>query len=364
MGIKFDDATLDPDGNVPDSNLPDSVKSNIFEVADIPARDALPIGQGDGEVWSGDIVSVDDADGEGNRISYKYFDGVGYVILSRGENGYNTFSVPNGNATVVANGDAVGLEAGTTYRQYTDPDFIFAGVNVGGDANNGDEIHLVAEGIVEVNISSPVPGPGTPLRLAQDGSFITRVPGENVDFVFGPGYDTDGTVVPVVGFLLKDLGGGRAFIRLVKPFTPNRVPMEIYVEAPMNGSTDNILRDRRASGRLFWRGKPSYLISAQAKLQVPGGGALFLDTFNGQAAATAETPYIFINYLLPSAVADEYGDPQNVYEGDPRSPGTWTYEDSALFVENDEIVLTQEFGSIDGEDLTVLLMFEEKAELR
>lgn len=53
-----------------------------FTVADLAARDALIIGNGDGEVSDGDTVRVDDYDGYGNAAMYTYYTGTGYVLSS------------------------------------------------------------------------------------------------------------------------------------------------------------------------------------------------------------------------------------------------------------------------------------------
>jgi len=55
--------------------------TDIFYVADIPARDALPTGSGTGEVGQGDIVVVADADGNGNTKRYVW-DGTQYAPLN------------------------------------------------------------------------------------------------------------------------------------------------------------------------------------------------------------------------------------------------------------------------------------------
>ncbi len=56
----------------------------VFEVADIAARDALTLGDVPGQVSDSDVVVVADADGEGNEGVYKYYSSTGYVKLEYG----------------------------------------------------------------------------------------------------------------------------------------------------------------------------------------------------------------------------------------------------------------------------------------
>jgi hypothetical protein len=78
-------ASLDGNGLVPTSQLPALAVSSTFVVADIPARDALPVGPSAGQVQEGDIVVVLDASADpqisSGRASYIY-DGSTYVRLS------------------------------------------------------------------------------------------------------------------------------------------------------------------------------------------------------------------------------------------------------------------------------------------
>ena len=57
-------APLDANGHVPSANLSPVTIGETFVVADIPARDALTVGSGVGEVSPGDVVIVNDASGD------------------------------------------------------------------------------------------------------------------------------------------------------------------------------------------------------------------------------------------------------------------------------------------------------------
>lgn len=70
-------------GKVPSAQLPAIAITDVFVVADIAARDALPIGSGDGEVQEGDVAVVLDGDGLGNRLSFIY-SGSAWELLTAG----------------------------------------------------------------------------------------------------------------------------------------------------------------------------------------------------------------------------------------------------------------------------------------
>ena len=75
-------------GKIPSSQIPAVAITDVFEVADIAARDALTIGSGDGEVQEGDVVIVTDASADpaitSGAASYIY-DGAAYKLLKSGD---------------------------------------------------------------------------------------------------------------------------------------------------------------------------------------------------------------------------------------------------------------------------------------
>jgi hypothetical protein len=73
-------ATLNASGKIPSAQVPAIAITEVFVVADIDARDALVIGEGDGEVQEGDVAIVLD-DGDEKRKSFIY-DGTGWQILN------------------------------------------------------------------------------------------------------------------------------------------------------------------------------------------------------------------------------------------------------------------------------------------
>jgi hypothetical protein len=81
-------ATLDANSKIPSSQVPAIAITDVFEVADIAARDALTIGSGDGEVQEGDVVIVTDASADpaitAGAASYIY-DGSAYKLLKAGD---------------------------------------------------------------------------------------------------------------------------------------------------------------------------------------------------------------------------------------------------------------------------------------
>lgn len=78
-------ASLDANGLVPTSQLPALAITSTTVVADIPARDALPIGPGSGQIQEGDVVVVLDASADpgvtSGPASYIY-DGSQYIRIS------------------------------------------------------------------------------------------------------------------------------------------------------------------------------------------------------------------------------------------------------------------------------------------
>jgi hypothetical protein len=84
-GVANGYASLDANGLVPTSQLPALAITSTTVVADIPARDALTIGPGAGEIQEGDVVAVIDASGDpgvpSGPASYIY-DGAAYVRIS------------------------------------------------------------------------------------------------------------------------------------------------------------------------------------------------------------------------------------------------------------------------------------------
>lgn len=81
-------ASLDATGKVPSSQIPAVAITEVFEAADITARDALTIGSGAGEVQEGDVVIVTDASADAaitsGAASYIY-DGAAYKLLKAGD---------------------------------------------------------------------------------------------------------------------------------------------------------------------------------------------------------------------------------------------------------------------------------------
>ena len=77
-------APLDANSLIPTSYLPPTTIGETFVVADIPARDALTVGSGTGEVSSGDVVIVNDASADpqvtSGGASYRW-DGSAYQRL-------------------------------------------------------------------------------------------------------------------------------------------------------------------------------------------------------------------------------------------------------------------------------------------
>jgi hypothetical protein len=73
-------ATLNASGKIPSAQVPAIAITEVFVVADITARDALVIGEGDGEVQEGDVAVILD-DGDGKRKSFIY-DGTQWQSLN------------------------------------------------------------------------------------------------------------------------------------------------------------------------------------------------------------------------------------------------------------------------------------------
>lgn len=75
-------------GKIPSSQIPAIAITDVFQVADIAARDALTVGAGDGEVQEGDVAVVVDASADAGitagSASYIY-SGSAWVLLKSGD---------------------------------------------------------------------------------------------------------------------------------------------------------------------------------------------------------------------------------------------------------------------------------------
>jgi len=92
-------------GKIPTSQLPAIAITDVFNVADIAARDALTIGPADGEVQEGDVVVVTDASADpailSGGASYIY-NGSAYSLLKSGD---DILSVNGQTGVVILNPD-------------------------------------------------------------------------------------------------------------------------------------------------------------------------------------------------------------------------------------------------------------------
>lgn len=94
-------------GKIPTSQLPAIAVTDVFNVADIAARDALVIGSGDGEVQEGDVAIVTDASADpaitAGAASYIY-NGSSWSLLKAGD---EILSVNGQTGVVVLNADDI-----------------------------------------------------------------------------------------------------------------------------------------------------------------------------------------------------------------------------------------------------------------
>jgi len=139
-------AELDPGGKIPSAQIPPIAITNVFVVADIPARDALT-------VETGDVVKVAD-DGSGASKTYM-FDGTIFIELKADDN----VDAVNGQTGIVLLGtDDIG--EGITNLYYTDtrvtnhPD-VSANTTARHTHPNKTELDLITDGDHDVRTDNP-----------------------------------------------------------------------------------------------------------------------------------------------------------------------------------------------------------------
>jgi hypothetical protein len=305
-----------------------------FIVGDIAARDALPTGDILGVVSSGDTVSVDDADGEGNEITYKYLVGVGYVVFKRGETDYaSAQTVNNDSAAAVPQYHYVG-STGSDARLFSDATDRPLGIHVGLSAAENEELHIVSDGLVPAIIDGTITIGAPLLADATTGKLKIR---------------PSGNTQHVVAFIQKNLGSGKALVLLVPPFMPNTGTIEIGVSAPLDVDNQaNVLEAKRTAGKFIWEGKVNlYITSARVKLRTVGSSVVYFDIYPGAGTI------MFVDYITGAGSPDVYGIPTATLAG----------VDSNKLMIGQELRISYEEVAVGAEDPTFLIAYEEEVKL-
>ena len=242
--------------------------------------------------------------------------------------------VTNNGAVEIVHGKVVGFD-GTNYRLYTDATYAYVGINTNNDADVGNILHLRVYGEPDVIvINSASLSYGDPLRIdLATGSLTLYTPGERI--------------TPVVAMFIEDIDGTLGRVLLVTPMWPKRYPAQLTSMGVITPGSTNILEDDYEGGKLIFEGNESYLLRTRAKYKVPSVAQADFNTYRN-----ADVTPIFSDKMTPSVSPDTYGNWQSTLTG---------LVSTSLFKSGDEVKFTDEsIGTIDGEDLTIQLEFEER----
>lgn len=241
----------------------------------------------------------------------------------------------NGGTAEVLHGYAVGIDSSGNYRLLDDTAYTFAGINTNNDAIAGESLHLRAMGLIDaVVINTTTLTPGTPLRVdIATGKLVAYAPGDKV--------------TPIVAMFVEDIDGTYGLVKLITPFWPKRYTWQLTSMGIITPGSTNILEDDYEGGKLIFVGSNAYLLRARAKFKVPSASQADFGTYRNNDVAA-----VFSDAMTPSASPDTFGNWQDTLTGEI---------DTSLLTTGDEIRFTDvSAGTIDGEDLTIQLEFEEQ----